>query len=196
MLRLHIHGLTHGRDTDKCPYHVLVDRYRGLIVMLLFSESGPLQPRPWFNIKIPYYLYRKSHCGDKTILRPSYLHNGISYTGKMTSLYWIRALLLRSNVNSLPVTPSPPPIVFNYRISMIFFANDVGQSMLIIHCPWMLQLNSLFWQLSSNQSDSNLTLLLLFVPSAALGKKKTQEGQIWIGLSSNKYIQSTITGAQ
>ena len=35
--------------------------------------------------------YRKSHCGDKTILRPSYLHNGISYTGKTTSLYWIRA---------------------------------------------------------------------------------------------------------
>ena len=34
---------------------------------------------------------RKSHCGDKTILRPSYLHNGISYTGKMTSLYWIGA---------------------------------------------------------------------------------------------------------
>ena len=37
------------------------------------------------------YQYRKSHCGDKTILRPSYLHNGISYTGKMTSIYWIRA---------------------------------------------------------------------------------------------------------
>ena len=30
-------------------------------------------------------------CGDKTILRPSYLHNGISYTGKMSSLYWIEA---------------------------------------------------------------------------------------------------------
>ena len=40
------------------------------------------------------YQCRKSHCGDKTILRPSYLHNGISYTGKMTSLYWIRALIL------------------------------------------------------------------------------------------------------
>ena len=26
------------------------------------------------------------------ILRPSYLHNGISYTGKMTFLYRIRAL--------------------------------------------------------------------------------------------------------
>ena len=38
------------------------------------------------------YQYRKSHCGDKTILPPSYLHNGISYTGKTTSLYWIGAL--------------------------------------------------------------------------------------------------------
>ena len=46
---------------------------------------------PWFNIKMPSYQYRKSHCGDKTILRPSYLHNGISYIGK-TSLYWIRTL--------------------------------------------------------------------------------------------------------
>ena len=39
------------------------------------------------------YWFRKSHCGDKTILRPSYLHNGISYTGKTTSLYWIGALI-------------------------------------------------------------------------------------------------------
>ena len=34
------------------------------------------------------YQYRKSHCGDKTVVRLSYLHNGISYTGKMASLYW------------------------------------------------------------------------------------------------------------
>ena len=26
------------------------------------------------------YQYRKSHCGDKTVLWLSYLHNGISYT--------------------------------------------------------------------------------------------------------------------
>ena len=49
---------------------------------------------PWFNIKMSSYQYRKSHCGDKTILRPSHLHNGISYTGKMLSLYWIRALVV------------------------------------------------------------------------------------------------------
>ena len=56
---------------------------------------------PWFNIKMPSYHYGKSHCGDKTILRPSYLHNGISYTGKMTSLYWIR--------DQMPVACHPKP---------------------------------------------------------------------------------------
>ena len=48
-------------------------------------------PGPWFNIKMSSYRYRKSHCGDKTVVRSSYLHNGISYTGKMASLYWIGA---------------------------------------------------------------------------------------------------------
>ena len=39
------------------------------------------------------YYWFFSHCGDKMILRPSYLHNRISYTGKTTSLYWIRPLI-------------------------------------------------------------------------------------------------------
>ena len=59
-------------------------------------------PGPQFNIKKTSYQYRKSHCGDKTILRPSYLHNGISYTGKITSLYWIRAQI------SVPHPHLPP----------------------------------------------------------------------------------------
>ena len=42
------------------------------------------QAGPRFNNKMTSYQYRKSHCGDKKILRPSYLHNGISYTGKTT----------------------------------------------------------------------------------------------------------------
>ena len=37
---------------------------------------------PWFNIKMSSYQYREYHCGDKTVVRSSYLHNGISYTGK------------------------------------------------------------------------------------------------------------------
>ena len=47
--------------------------------------------RVWFNMKMSSYQYRKSHCGDKTIFRPSYPHNGILYTGKMASLYCIGA---------------------------------------------------------------------------------------------------------
>ena len=50
-------------------------------------------PGPQFNIKMTSYQYRKIHCGDKTVVRSSYLYNGISYTGKMISLYWIRALV-------------------------------------------------------------------------------------------------------
>ena len=40
---------------------------------------------PWFNMKMSSYQYRKSHCGDKTVVRSSYLHNGNSYTGKTAS---------------------------------------------------------------------------------------------------------------
>ena len=60
---------------------------------LIFEIWWQAAPGPQFNtcIKMTSYQYRKSHCGDKTILRPSYLHNGISYTGKTTSLHWTRA---------------------------------------------------------------------------------------------------------
>ena len=59
----------------------------------VFSFYNITRTGPWFNIKMTCYQYRKSHCGDKTVVRSPYLHNGISYTGKMTSSYWIRALV-------------------------------------------------------------------------------------------------------
>ena len=49
--------------------------------------------RAQFNIKMSSYQYRRSHCVDKMVVRSSYLHNGISYTGKKTSLYWISPLM-------------------------------------------------------------------------------------------------------
>ena len=55
-------------------------------IILYFFNLGPVSIK-----KMSSYQYRKSHCWDKAILRPSYLHNGISYTGKTTSFYWIRA---------------------------------------------------------------------------------------------------------
>ena len=63
---------------------------------------------PWFKMKMSSYQYRKSYCGDKTVVRSSYLHNGISYTGKMTSLYWFGTLsLLHQSVDVIILTHWP-----------------------------------------------------------------------------------------
>ena len=68
---------------------------------VFFNNALFQRPGPWFNIKMSSYQYRKSHCGGKTILPPTYLHNGISYTGKTTSLYWIRTIVLNlANIDS------------------------------------------------------------------------------------------------
>ena len=69
------------------PVVALVDKQIGFIIWYGSSQKWP---GPWFNIKMSYQ-YRKSHCGDKMVVRSSYLHNGISHTGKMSSLYWIGA---------------------------------------------------------------------------------------------------------
>ena len=66
-----------------------------LMIAKYCSDSGGQ-----LNIKMSSYQYRKSHCGDKMISWLSYLHNGISYTGKTTSLYWIRALVGKEFVPS------------------------------------------------------------------------------------------------
>ena len=50
----------------------------------------------WLYIKMLSYQYRKYHCRDKTVTRSSYLHNGISYIGKMASLYWISHLVAKT----------------------------------------------------------------------------------------------------
>ena len=63
-----------------------------LLVVVQLCSPVYWHPRPWFNIKMSSDRYRKSHCGDKTVVGSSYLHNGISYTGKMSSSYWIGAL--------------------------------------------------------------------------------------------------------
>ena len=59
--------------------------------LLKLQQSGL-----WFNIKMLSYQYRKSHCGDKMVVRSSNLHNEISYIGKMASLYWISPLAVMS----------------------------------------------------------------------------------------------------
>ena len=93
-----------------------------------------LIPGPRFNIKMSSYQYRKSHCGDKTILRPSYLHNGISYTGKTLSLYWIGAqVLIDENISLLIRTGLPTVTEFQY------FVKEMR--------PWV---RKFFWILAQN----------------------------------------------
>ena len=58
------------------------------------------RPGGWFNIKLPSYRYKKSYSGDK-ILRPFYLHNVISHTDTMTSLYWIRVQVTHIYISEL-----------------------------------------------------------------------------------------------
>ena len=65
-------------------------------VALKMSFQGPHS----INIKITYYQNTTSYCGGKTILWPSYLHNGISYNSKITSLYWIGAMLSKGMLNA------------------------------------------------------------------------------------------------
>ena len=62
------------------------------------------------------YRYRKSHWGDKTILRPSFPHNRIFYTGNTTSLYWIRAQDGSSHETDLvcPELSGPTPLHWSY----------------------------------------------------------------------------------
>ena len=80
----------------------------------------PMLSGPWFSIKMPSYQYRKTHCGYKTILRTSYLHNGIFHTCKMTSLYWIGAQV---------------PIDFTHIVGDYFSDSD-GATLQIPHCQW------------------------------------------------------------
>ena len=91
--------------------HELLLKYEDWICEIPMNSSYgvPLYNQTWFIIKMSSYRYRKSHSCDKRILRPSYLHHGISYTGKMASLYWIRAQLPMVCPLSQAIVPSGAP---------------------------------------------------------------------------------------
>ena len=92
----------------KCPLKAdkIITTIAGLAVQRARASTVRVfWPGLWFSDKMPSYQYRKSHCGDKTVVRSSYLHNRISYTGKMASWYWIspQALLYYSGCSTTRV---------------------------------------------------------------------------------------------
>ena len=111
-------------------------------------------PGGWFNIKMPSYQYRKSHCGDKTILRPSYLHNGISYTCKTTFLYWIGALVFQH----LDSIPEKKLIVINLGSLMLILRSSPWNSVAGAACKYQIDVfNS--WCHSGSCDDVIIRLL-------------------------------------
>ena len=87
------------------------------------SNSAPIvhfskHSGPRFNIKMSSYQYRKSHCGDETVVRSSYLHSGVSYTGKMSYLYWIGALMTLHKTMSIIIVAKFGPMPTNFWFIM------------------------------------------------------------------------------
>ena len=135
----------------------------------------------WINIKMSSYQYRKSHCGDKTILRPSYLHNGISYTGKMTSLYWIRALNhngerslkqrhstrfneLPTNKNELErIRMNPKRPTTHVRRSLWFAVLNTSQYSLRLHELWRSVQRATIFLPNQNELQRTTTSMAIFV---------------------------------
>ena len=83
------------------------------------------EPEPWFSTKMTSYQHRKSHCGDKTILGRSYLHNGIPYTDRMTSLYWIRVQVISNHGNDMVCPESSSlnirKVIWWFTVTLLYF---------------------------------------------------------------------------
>ena len=63
-------------EWDFLYWYCLTGRWNPIVEIWQISTAGP-----WFSIKMPSHQYKKSHCGDKMVMRSSYLHNGSSYIG-------------------------------------------------------------------------------------------------------------------
>ena len=117
-------------------------------------------PGPWLNIKLSSYQYRKSHCGDKAVVRSSYLHNGISYTGKMSSLYWISPQVTNHQILSNTVC-----LMVVNAIGKLCHEYDSCDTISQLSCWWLgahmapchLTLHSTWWCKSVGANKSQLS---------------------------------------
>ena len=88
------------------------------------------------NIKIPSCQPRKCHCRGKTILWLFYLHNLISYTGKMTFVYKIRTLFACVPLHCDNKTWQRNTKLFHYAWNGIF---QVWGSITCLLIHWLLK---------------------------------------------------------
>ena len=90
----------------KTEERVVYHRFRFFILSLLSEFCCWWRIGCWLNIEALSCQNSKSHCGVKTFLRTSYLHDGISYTDKIYS-YCIRT----QKCWNVPLSSCPVAIV-------------------------------------------------------------------------------------
>ena len=122
--------------------------------MICANNRIHYSPGPWFNIKMSSYQYRKSHCGDKTVIRSSYLHNGISFAGKMSSLYWIcplKVVLVSLHITLIVNSLSSCALHLQVKIRMkslfhcnFFASNDITSNFCTCHNSTVVMLFTKF----------------------------------------------------
>ena len=90
----------------------------------------------WFIANM-FYQSRKSHYGNETVLQPSYIHNEIFYTGKMTPLFWIRA----HNFYPTPATSPSFPIhpISRQHEHILTDSNRVDKSVSYLAPPHIIE---------------------------------------------------------
>ena len=113
-------------------YGISMLKIRRLRDCLIFNMGVPILVRWHLYIETPTNtpppgpdsIYRchltskgKSHCGDKTVAISSYLNNGISYTGKMASLYWTYLLYAKTHLQARYITRWRHMVVMASRIA-------------------------------------------------------------------------------
>ena len=129
------------------------------------------------------YQYGKSHCGDKTILRPSYLHNGISYTGKTTSLYWI----------GVPVYISA--LEYSWRKGSILWYLMPWYLALPGHqqeCYWACWINGLIYRSCDQQfqlhgSSHRLKMINTTIPVSYVFSEKFNSARVELGCTQRSF---------
>ena len=77
----------------------------------LYIEESPAES--WFKIKMSSCQYRKSHYGDKTVVRSSYFHNGNWYTSSKTPFFHIES----DPIGGVSIKRSPYVVFFKIRQS-------------------------------------------------------------------------------
>ena len=142
-----------------------------------------------------------------SVVRSSYLHNGISYTGKMTSLYWIRAqclccvakfcwhiLAIHPTFLPLLIENSPQPTILEYApvIALANYAAWCHQRM-TENTKWFRNTHSIDRQSArqiSHKVAANWVISISFSPEAVHPCAKVmalfRHGYQWVNIGCMK----------